>query len=141
MSKIISIYNNDHVNLEIVLSTNSLPFFRLSVPNKTYCYGLIECVKRALKDLAEHELDETKEEYLKELTALRKIAIDGAYISYSELAKIEELSKNPIKVFLNAYSPIIPELSRTDKLLMDEVRYECLKTEIEITSRLRHKMS
>jgi hypothetical protein len=110
LSKIIGLCNSNHVNLEIILSIKAFPFFRLSVPNKTYCYGLIECIKLALKDLAMHEMDETKEECLKELAALRKITNDGAYISYLELEKIKQFSREPVKVFLNSYAPLsVPE--------------------------------
>ena len=68
----ISLYNQGMVNLEIFISIKSLPFFRLSVPNKTYCYGLLTCIKMALSDLAAHEIDDTKDQYLREIKALRR---------------------------------------------------------------------
>lgn len=55
-NKDITLYADGDVKIEWVISFRALPFFRLSVPNISYNYGLIKCIKLALRDLAAHEM-------------------------------------------------------------------------------------
>ena len=69
----ILLYKKGHTSLEIVQYGWALPFFRLKVPNISFCYGNpLRCVAEALKVLEIHEKDGSKEEFRQEVIRLKK---------------------------------------------------------------------
>lgn len=58
----ITLYKRNKVSFKFVQYGLALPFFRLEVPNISFCYNNpLKCIKEALNELERHEIENSNE--------------------------------------------------------------------------------
>jgi len=104
----ITLYKRNKVSFKFVQYGLALPFFRLEVPNISFCYGNpLTCIKKALDKLEKHEIENLNE--------------TGFWMNEKELLNLKNSVRETIKSFLAAEAPLLRDFNNEE----EEVIYHC----------------